>query len=227
MEGIILAGGFGTRLQSVVSDVPKCMAPVAGKPFLQHLLGSLEKAGFTHVILSLGYKHEVVEEWLRSYPAQMKISWVVENEPLGTGGAVKFASRRAKEPNVFILNGDTYFPVDFAGMMRLHLLTGAQATLALRQMENFDRYGIVMVDPDSYRITEFREKQFCPEGYINGGVYLIDKEELSRLPDKCSLEKDYFETHVGSAIFTGFAENGYFIDIGIPADYAKIQQDFQ
>lgn len=228
MEAIILAGGFGTRLQSVVSDVPKCMAPVAGHPFLHHLLDSLERAGFRRIILSLGYKHEIVEEWLRKeYHTRMKITTVVEDEPLGTGGAVKLAATRAKDKSVFILNGDTYFEVDYSGIARLHQLTGAQATLALRKMEHFDRYGIVDLDPDSFRITGFREKQPCEEGYINGGVYLVDREQLATLPDKCSLEKDYFEPRVHTAIFTGFAEDGYFIDIGIPDDYARIQEDFK
>lgn len=226
MEGIILAGGLGTRLQSVVSDVPKCMAPVAGKPFLHYLLNYMERAGFTRIILSLGYKHEIVEEWVGTFSTRMKLICVVENEPLGTGGAIKLALEKVKERNVFILNGDTFFKVDFVDMMRFHLLTGSQVTIALKKMQNFDRYGVVTVDTDSYRITGFQEKQFCEEGYINGGIYLIKKEELSQLPVKCSLEKDYFEAGVARKIFSGFCEDGYFIDMGIPEEYAKIQEDF-
>lgn len=227
MEGILLAGGFGTRLRSVVSDVPKCMAPIHGKPFLYYLLRYLEKAQFTHIILSLGYKHEIIEEWLPSFPTRMEISCVIEEEPLGTGGAVKFASHQAREENVFVLNGDTYFTVNFLDMLRLHIATASEATLALRKMYNFDRYGVVEVNTDNYRILEFKEKQFCKEGYINGGVYLIRTKALEQLPDKCSLEKDYFEQQVATSLFSGFEENGYFIDIGIPEDYAKIQEDFK
>ncbi|MCC8172706.1 MAG: nucleotidyltransferase family protein [Parabacteroides sp.] len=224
MEGIILAGGFGTRLQSVVSDVPKCMAPVNGKPFLHYLLAYLERAGFTHLILALGYKHEIVEEWLATYPTEMKLTTVTENEPLGTGGAVKLASQAATEAHVFILNGDTYFEVDYRGMLRAHRAGQQEATLALRKMTDFNRYGTVETDPGNRRIIRFREKQPCREGYINGGVYLLRKEAFGKLPAKGSLEKEYFEKRVGEGIFTGFYQDGYFIDIGIPEDYDRFRQ---
>lgn len=120
MECIILAGGLGTRLQSIVSDLPKCMASVAGKPFLHYLLTSLEQKGFNHVILSLGYKHEMVIEWLKTFNTKLKVSWVVEQEPLGTGGALRFASQAMLTDKAFIINGDTYFEVDYLGMMQLH-----------------------------------------------------------------------------------------------------------
>lgn len=227
MECIILAGGFGTRLQGVVSDVPKCMAPVAGKPFLAYLFSSLEEAGFTHIILSLGYKHEVIENWLSTLHTKMKISYVVETEPLGTGGAVKFAASVATEEAVFILNGDTYFGVNYAEMLQTHHRANADATLALRQMYNFERYGVVETDATTGRILQFREKQFCLSGLINGGVYLIRREVLNQLPNKCSLEKEYFETHLSSAVLTGYPSNGFFIDIGIPEDYTQAQLDFK
>lgn len=227
MEGIILAGGFGTRLQSVISDVPKCMAPVNGKPFLHYLLAYLEQSGFTHLILSLGYKHETVEAWLAAYPSEMKLSTVTENEPLGTGGAVKLASQAATGANVFILNGDTYFEVDYRAMLRAHRAGGQEATLALRKMTDFDRYGTVETDLESGRIIRFREKQPCREGYINGGVYILRKDAFEGLPAKGSLEKEYFEKRVGEGIFTGFYEDGYFIDIGIPEDYDRFRQHIE
>lgn len=227
MECIILAGGFGTRLQSVVSDVPKCMAPIGGQPFLHYLLRSLEQAGFAHVIFSLGYKHEIIKTWLAGYPTGMKISCVVEKEPLGTGGAVKLASQLATGEHVFIVNGDTYFQVNYDKMNKFHTSSQAEATLALRKMHDFDRYGSVETDPATQRITRFREKQFCREGYINGGVYIVRKEALQQLPDRCSLEKEYFEARVTTAVFNGFCEDGYFIDIGIPEDYARFQKEFE
>ena len=113
MECIILAGGMGTRLQSVVSDVPKCMAPVAGHPFLHYLITTLIEAGFKHIILSLGYKHEIIEEWLGANRFSADISTVVEEVPLGTGGAVKLALSKARTENVFVLNGDTFFGVNY------------------------------------------------------------------------------------------------------------------
>ena len=227
MEAVILAGGMGTRLQSVVSDVPKCMAPVAGHPFLHYLLETLEKAGFTHIILSLGYKHEVIEAWIRTYPTSMKISSVIEDHPLFTGGAVKLALSKAEESDVFILNGDTFLSVDYSGMLALHRSTQAKATLALKEMHDFDRYGLVELNKESSRILQFREKQFCPSGLINGGIYLINKDELTGYPEKFSLEKEYFEKNVAAGILSGHVSGGYFIDIGIPEDYARAQIDFK
>ena len=227
MEAIILAGGMGTRLQRVVADVPKCMAPVAGQPFLYYLLEALEKEGFTHIILSLGYKHGIVEEWIGTYPTSMKLSSVIEDHPLFTGGAVKLALTKAEESEVFVLNGDTYLGVDFAGMLELHRTTQAKATLALKEMHNFDRYGLVERNGENHRILQFREKQYCPSGLINGGIYLINKDELSGYPEKFSLEKEYFEKNVAAGILSGYISEGYFIDIGIPEDYARAQIDFK
>lgn len=223
----MLAGGFGTRLRSVVADVPKCLAPVVGRPFLAYLLASLEQAGFDHIILSLGYRHEQVENWLASFPTRMRVDCVVENEPLGTGGAVKFAAQKAEEADVFILNGDTFFEIDYKDMAAWHRRTGAEATLALRKMVNFDRYGIVETAGENRRIVAFREKAPCAEGWINGGTYLIRTEALRALPDRCSLEKAYFESRFRTAVFTGYFSEGYFIDLGIPDDYARIQEDFR
>jgi D-glycero-alpha-D-manno-heptose 1-phosphate guanylyltransferase len=227
MEAVILAGGMGTRLQSVVSDVPKCMAPVAGKPFLYYLLATLEKAGFDHIILSLGYKHEIIEEWLDTLSFSMRISFVIEKEPLGTGGAVKYVLPQAEEANVFILNGDTFFGVDYTGMLELHQQTNAMATLALKRMEKFNRYGVVEVDETSHRILRFLEKQDCESGLINGGTYLIKREAPDIFPAKFSLEKDFFEAKVSDGILAGFLSDGYFIDIGIPDDYSRAQKDFK
>ena len=225
MECVVLAGGKGTRLRSVVSDLPKCMAPVAGRPFLAWLLDDLREAGFDHIILSLGYKHEAVEAWVATRPDRDSITCVVEEEPLGTGGGVRLALRQAREDTVFILNGDTFFGVDYPAMQAFHRQSGAQATLALKPLRDFDRYGEVTLDGEG-RITAFREKRPCAEGLINGGVYLLQREALAEMPDRFSLEKDYFEPQAESAGLAGFRSEGYFIDIGIPADYARAQRDF-
>ncbi len=225
MECVVLAGGKGTRLRSVVSDLPKCMAPVAGRPFLAWLLDDLREAGFDHIILSLGYKHEAVEAWVASRPDRDSITCVVEEEPLGTGGGVRLALRQAREDAVFILNGDTFFGVDYPAMQAFHRQSGAQATLALKPLRDFDRYGEVTLDGEG-RITAFREKRPCAEGLINGGVYLLQRDALAEMPERFSLEKDYFEPKAVSAALAGFRSEGYFIDIGIPADYARAQRDF-
>ncbi|MDD2293174.1 MAG: HAD-IIIA family hydrolase [Bacteroidales bacterium] len=227
MECIILAGGLGTRLRDVVPDLPKCMAPVAGKPFLYYLISTLDGAGFDHIILSLGYMHEEIEHWLSGLITDVKISIVVENSPLGTGGAVKLALNEAREEDVFVFNGDTFFTVDYAKMMELHRNSGAQATIALKKMYNFSRYGSVGLDKKNNQITYFAEKQYCDSGLINAGIYIINKTELSQFMDRFSLEKDYFENIVYSGYLSGFVSDGYFIDIGVPEDYAIAQQDFR
>ncbi|WP_455639382.1 nucleotidyltransferase family protein [Parabacteroides sp.] len=227
MECIILAGGMGTRLQSVVSDVPKCMAPVAGQPFLYYLLTTLAEAGFKHIILSLGYKHEVIESWFQVNSFPVDISSVTETSPLGTGGAVKLALSKARTEEVFILNGDTFFGVNYPEMMRLHQATQSVATVALKKMEKFDRYGVVDIEPATSRILRFNEKQYCEKGLINGGIYLLNRHELDNFPDKFSLEKDFFETAVHTSTLSGYLSDGYFIDIGIPEDYAQAQTDFK
>jgi len=226
MEAIILAGGLGTRLSSVVSDVPKCMAPVAGEPFLAHILRNLENQMFDHVILSLGYRHEVVIEWLRSRAFLFKVSWVIEREPLGTGGGIRRAMGKSREQEVFILNGDTMFAVDLRAM-RQASDTKYKALVALRPMKNFDRYGAVQVGAGN-EIIAFEEKRFQAEGVINGGVYLLNKklEDLSSFPEKFSFEKDFLEAEVKKGMLKGYISDSYFIDIGIPEDYYKAQEDF-
>jgi len=232
MEAVILAGGMGTRLRSVISDIPKCMAPVAGKPFLHYLLTSLESVGFEQVILSLGYKHEIVEEYLgiagqarNDTNFKMKITTVVETQPLGTGGAVKFAMEKLSCKYIVILNGDTFLNVDYRRMFDFHVKENAKATLALKEMYDFDRYGAVETDAD-FRIVRFIEKQYCPKGQINAGVYVLNKNALTGFPEKFSLETDFFEQTVAEGSLSGFPVEGYFIDIGIPEDYARAQTDF-
>ena len=225
MEAIILAGGMGTRLQPVVADLPKCMAPVAGKPFLYYLLSTLETAGFKHVILSLGYKHEAVENWLSGYKTKLNITSIIEDIPLGTGGAVKLALSHATQDSVFVFNGDSYLHLDYQALLKSHTEKKALATLALKQMFCFDRYGKVELN-ENFQIIHFGEKQYCEAGFINGGVYVIDRNATEKFPDKFSLEKDFFELQADAGKLAGFPTDGYFIDIGIPEDYLRAQDDF-
>jgi len=225
MEAIVLAGGKGTRLQSVVADVPKCMAPVAGKPFLYYLLSTLETAGFSRVILALGYMHEAIEAWIDRYETSLTITPVVEDTPLGTGGAVKLALSKATQPSVFVFNGDSYLELDYQALFQFHIEKKALATIALKQMFRFERYGRVEID-DKEQIVRFGEKQYCDAGFINGGVYVINQKALEKFPDAFSLEKDFFEPEAATGQLAGFATGGYFIDIGIPEDYLRAQSDF-
>jgi len=226
-ECIILAGGFGTRLQLVVKDVPKCMAEVAGKPFLYYLFNYLKQQKISHIILSLGYKSEVVTDWLSENSFPFNVSYIVEKEPLGTGGAIKLAMSKAQSQSVFVINGDTYFNVDLPLMKALHTKRNADISIALKPMQNFDRYGSVELDAES-RIVHFNEKKQCEAGLINGGVYLINNSVFANngLNDKFSFEKDILENKSFNLNISGHTENGYFIDIGIPSDFEKANIDF-
>ncbi|HMU72395.1 MAG TPA: sugar phosphate nucleotidyltransferase, partial [Ferruginibacter sp.] len=158
-EAIILAGGLGTRLRSVVSDLPKCMAPVAGRPFLYFVIEQLKRNGVDRFIFSLGYKHEAIEAWLQEQYPSLHISCVVEDEPLGTGGAIKLACSKASGEHVLILNGDTFFNIDLDRLSRFHQDNKADCTLSLKPMIQFDRYGVVELQAD-HRIIAFKEKQY-------------------------------------------------------------------
>jgi D-glycero-alpha-D-manno-heptose 1-phosphate guanylyltransferase len=226
-EAIILAGGFGTRLQSVVSDVPKALAPVAGQPFLFFLLKQLKQNGFERLIFSLGYKHEMVEEYLWEWKDDFDMAFAIEEEPLGTGGGIRNAVMSAKEKSSFILNADTFFDIDFNAMNQLHQQQNADLTIALKPLTNFNRYGIVLMDEEC-NITGFKEKQATESGLINGGIYLLNNHLLTdfAFPEKFSFEKDFLETQLNFHHFKGYSSNNYFIDIGVPEDFAKANIDF-
>lgn len=226
-ECIILAGGFGTRLQSVVNDVPKCMAEVAGKPFLQYLFDYAANEGFNHIILSLGYKSDIVINWLRTQNRPFGISYVVEQYPLGTGGAIKLAFEKVKGTEAFVINGDTFFDIDSESLLEFHRAKESDISVALKPMLDFDRYGSVELDDEKHIIC-FNEKEYKKEGLINGGVYIVTKKLFSKLslPEKFSFEKDIMESHIHNINIYGYQQDNYFIDIGIPSDFEKANADF-
>ncbi|NDC42989.1 MAG: hypothetical protein EBZ77_15805 [Chitinophagia bacterium] len=228
MEAIVLAGGLGTRLQSVIGAYPKCMAEVAGQPFLYYVLRYLQAQGCSRAILSLGFKSEVITDWLSTQQFPFPISYVIEDEPLGTGGGIQLALRIATEPHVCVLNGDTLFQVNLPELMAIHNAQQSAATLALKEMFAFDRYGVVTTSKTGV-ITAFEEKQYRESGWINGGIYVIDRAALlaRQLPERFSFEKDFLECFVSEGRFVGCQQQGYFIDIGIPADYERAQHDFK
>ncbi len=313
MEVIVLAGGLGTRLRSVVKEIPKCLAPVNGRPFLGYLLDWLVSQEVNHVVFSVGYLREQVIDYVKSNQWSFTYDFAVEEEPLGTGGGIRLALGKCHESQVFVVNGDTFYPVDLKSIPFTFAIT-----LALKPMKDFDRYGSVSVaqpvvgnyfsgrypknqfpttstdptheenstktgqsdptsqppeknyfsgrypknqffsvstkptlsDPSSHPseenyfsqdfaknqfssdstrpsllIIEFKEKQYCSEGLINGGVYAIDRGrlELGSLPEKFSFEKEVLEPGAAIREIGGWVSNAYFIDIGIPEDYGKAQ----
>jgi D-glycero-alpha-D-manno-heptose 1-phosphate guanylyltransferase len=227
-SAIILAGGLGTRLREAVPDLPKCMAPVAGRPFISYVIDSLRMQGVQRFILSLGYKSEAIENYLKQQYPTLDYTVVIEKEPLGTGGAIRLAIHKANEKNVVIANGDTLFKVNLKTALALHRSKAAECTLALKPMQHIDRYGVVRIDNQG-KVESFLEKQFYPTGLINGGLYIINKEKfLGRsLADKFSFEKEYLEKYVAEGGFYGSVQDSYFIDIGIPEDYNRAQKDLE
>jgi D-glycero-alpha-D-manno-heptose 1-phosphate guanylyltransferase len=224
---IILAGGLGTRLRSVIQDLPKPMAPVNGKPFLHYIFQYLRQEKIHEVILSVGYKHELIEEFFGEEYLGIKIQYSIEHEPLGTGGGIKQAFDLISG-SAYILNGDTFFGVDLRSLNEFYFDNGCDIALALKPLQNFDRYGTVQLD-DKNRITKFEEKKFLAEGLINGGVYFLDKKLFSKVDahQKFSFEKDVLERYTNELKFSGKVFDGYFIDIGIPEDYNKAGHDFK
>lgn len=227
-EAIILAGGLGTRLQHLLRDLPKPMADISGQPFLAILLHHLQKQGISSVILSVGHKHEAIENYFGHGWNGLKIKYAVEQEPLGTGGALKPALGFTDQNLVLVVNGDTFFDVKISAFCDFHRQKKAMLSLALKPMKNFDRYGTVTID-SKCRITGFKEKRLMESGLINGGVYLLSKNIFDGLdlPDKFSFEKDFLEKRFLEKPFYGMISEGYFLDIGIPEDYARAQHELE
>jgi D-glycero-alpha-D-manno-heptose 1-phosphate guanylyltransferase len=224
-EAVILAGGFGTRLKSVLGEVPKPMAPVNNIPFLTYILEQLHKYEFEKVVLATGYKHEALESCFGSSYKGIELLYSVEKEPLGTGGAIFKAAGSIESGYFFVVNGDTFFEVDFDSMEERFLRKSSGLMIALKPMKNFDRYGAVVTDSDS--IISFNEKKYCEEGLINGGVYLINRDWLSeRAPGEIfSFEKDILERYVSTENMGYFISDGYFVDIGVPEDYLRASKE--
>lgn len=222
IECIILAGGLGTRLRSSVPDLPKCMAPVAGKPFLCYVIDYLLEQGVKKFIFSLGYMHEVIAHFLKNNYPSLNFKIALEEEPLGTGGAILLSCKKATEKNVIVLNGDTLFKANIEELLDYHVQHNAACTLSLKAMQEFDRYGVVTINKDGC-IQSFHEKKYYENGLINGGVYALDTEKFQQLhfDEKFSFEKDYLEKYYTSEKMMGLIQDHYFIDIGIPEDFER------
>lgn len=223
---IILAGGKGTRLQSVVNDVPKPMAPIASKPFLWYLLHFLKRGGAKRIILAVGYKKEIIRDFFGNEFLGMALVYAIEDEPLGTGGAIAKALSYCETENVLVYNGDTFFDAAPQLLLDFHLEQKAALSIYLKPIENPDRYGTVTLTDKI--ISEFKEKQAgLTRGLINAGVYCINRNELN-MPTSAvfSFEKDVLEPYATQKALYGLINDAYFIDIGIPEDYKKANDTF-
>ena len=227
-EAIVLAGGFGTRLAHVVPDVCKPMAPVAGRPFLRFVMDNLAKAHFDHVVIADGYRREQIESYFGESYRGIRIDYSSEVSPLLTGGATKQALAKCNSDWVFVLNGDTWLDLDFDEMAAVaeSLPDFVQAVVAVKRMFDFERYGTVGVDDDG-TLVAFHEKDYCKDGLINAGVYLIRRDSLDDMPKAFSLESDWFERVVSDDVLCAVECAGDFIDIGVPDDYALAQDMFK
>lgn len=230
MDAIILAGGLGTRLSSVVHDIPKCMAPVAGEPFLCYLLRYLSKYPISKVILSVGHLREHIFAWIDSHREQFPfpIEYAIEETPLGTGGAIRLAMNQVQDDEVVVINGDTFFDVDLNQLISEHRSSGASLSIALKPMRNFDRFGNVVLG-DKGRIAKFQEKKYCESGLINGGIYIVNRVHpfFADQAERFSFEKEVLENPANLGLISGFCHDRYFMDMGIPEDYARINEDFK
>lgn len=225
---IVLAGGFGTRLREAVSDLPKVMAPVNKKPFLEYLLNYIEGFGFQHVILSTGYMSESIEQYFKKEYRSISLTYSVENQPLGTGGAIRLALEKVKTPHFIVMNGDTFFKINLQKFFQKHIENLPTASIALRQVENASRYGQVEINNNGL-ITRFKEKSINEQpGLINGGIYISNTKLFRKqvLPEKFSFETDWLQKNYQTLPIMGQVFDDYFLDIGIPEDYYKAQTEF-
>jgi D-glycero-alpha-D-manno-heptose 1-phosphate guanylyltransferase len=225
MEAIVLAGGLGTRLASRLQGVPKPMAPVAGRPFLEILLLQLHRAGCTRAILSVGHLHEVIQNHFGSSFHGMQVDYAIETSPLGTGGAIRLALEQAREDAVLTMNGDTFRQIDYAAMMQFHLAEGARATMAVAHQPDIARYGGVVVEEN--HVIAFVEKGRSGPGWINAGAYVLSRnlDWPKQLGEKFSIETDFFMHEVAKLRPGAYQTSGYFLDIGIPEDLDRAQTE--
>jgi len=224
LQAIVLAGGLGTRLRGVVPDLPKAMAAVAGRPFLEILLDGLAAKGCGRVVLSLGYlAHKISGHFGAAY-AGLQLDYVVEDHPLGTGGALRLALERCDADHVYVFNGDTYLDLEMAAVERLWL-ANRRPIIVGRAVPDTARYGRLQLDAAQRRVLGFSEKGAAGPGVINVGCYVMRRGQLDgHAPGSAfSLEVDYLAGAVRSEPFDVFVTAGHFIDIGVPEDYARAQ----
>lgn len=225
-EAIVLAGGLGTRLRPLVNDRPKPMADINGRPFLAYLLDDLTTKGINRIILSVGHLHEMIRDFFGTFYTGCEVVYVVENTPLGTGGGLQLALGSALSEELFVINGDTWFPVPFELPEEIYRRQHADMVIVLRKVDDASRYGTIVMAPDG-RINAFREKTgSATPGLINGGVYLMKSNLFAsaKLPPQFSLETDFLEKSTSRKRIFGVVSDAQFLDIGLPETYSTAAQ---
>lgn len=224
-EAIILAGGFGTRLREAVPDLPKPMAPVAKRPFLEWQMDYLIGQGVTRFILALGYKAEIIQSHFGDQYKSASIVYAVESTPLGTGGAIQYALSHATHDRVFVVNGDSLCEVNLAQLRQISPNKN-DLGIVVKYVENAGRYGAVEFDEPSHKVTAFGEKSSSFPGYINAGIYDLPRNlfDKSTIAAPFSFETEVLHSAINENLFTTIAGN-FFIDIGIPEDFKRAQTE--
>ena len=223
---VILAGGLGTRLRSAVPDLPKPMAPISGRPFLEHQIDYWLNQGVEHFVLSVGYRHEVIVEHFGNRYKDAAIDYVVEKTPLGTGGGFLLAAEQiAKDGPFLLLNGDTYFAVDLKALIGFSEANDADWCFSLFRTQEEGRYMGMDISPQG-RIVSLKSGSGRPGSLANGGVYWVNPRNLLKdrfsAGDKLSLEDDIFQAAmISGQHMLGIEFTGTFIDIGVPDDYNR------
>jgi D-glycero-alpha-D-manno-heptose 1-phosphate guanylyltransferase len=224
LQAIVLAGGLGSRLRSVVHDRPKVMAEVAGRPFLEYILIGLERAGFGRVVLAVGYRKAAISKYFGRAFGDLDLVYSEEQKLLGTGGGIHRALRYTEPEPCFVLNGDTWVELHYQDMLSVHRTAGALLTIAVRRVQEMGRFGAVEICQG--HVHGFLEKGRVGPGFVNAGVYLLSPEVFSGfdLPEVFSLEQDFLAPHLMRLNPPAFQVTGGFIDIGIPEDYRRAHQ---
>ena len=224
-EAIILAGGLGTRLKDAIGDIPKPLAPVNEQPFLHYVFNYLKDHQIEAVVLSVGYKLKMIKKVFGEEYLGIKIKYSVEEEPLGTGGAIGFALNKINSDQCFVLNGDTFFDIDLQALGQFHLSHGSECSLAAKSLKDFDRYGTIEITEDT--VQAFNEKMPKQNGIINGGIYCLNKSIRDAFPDadRFSFETEYLEPNASTGKIKAMIFDNYFIDIGVPEDYKQFEID--
>jgi D-glycero-alpha-D-manno-heptose 1-phosphate guanylyltransferase len=222
MYAVILAGGFGTRLRSAVSDVPKPLAPVGGRPFIAWMIDFLAREGVSGVTLSVHHEWRKIRDYFSAHPAALPVEYAVEETPLGTGGAMGYAlsGYKGKGP-VLVLNGDSFVRADYRALYRQHQKSGASLTMVLRAVPDTGRYGRVVEEEGV--ITAFAGGEPGRPGLINAGVYVMQPDIFLKnpMPQAFSFERDFLPSRIAALKPRSFHAGDYFIDIGIPEDYVR------
>lgn len=227
LYAVILAGGLGTRLRSVVNDRPKVMAMIAGRPFLTRLLDQLIESGFQKSVLCTGYLADTIQKELGNRYQNLELLYSVEETPLGTGGALRQACENSSGEKILVLNGDSYCDCNLADFIAAQIASSASAGMVLARVEDVARFGTVRINTES-RVESFIEKgSNIGPGWINAGVYLLPASRILALPlgRIVSLEREVIPHIIADGLY-GYQCSGSFIDIGIPDEYRRAQKFF-